>query len=136
MMRTVILHTTVKLLMPLFFLFSVFLLFRGHNLPGGGFIGGLLAAIALFLHSVVFGVDATLKSYHLQPLKLIASGLLAALVSVLISLLKGLTLFTGVWSSFQLPLIGKLGTPLLFDIGVYLVVVGVVLNITIVLKNN
>ncbi|HTN69436.1 MAG TPA: Na+/H+ antiporter subunit B [Dysgonamonadaceae bacterium] len=135
-MRTVILHTTVRLLMPLFFLFSIFLLFRGHNLPGGGFIGGLLAAIALFLHSVVFGVDATLKRYHLNPRKIIAAGLLTALVSVLISLFMGLTLFTGVWSSFQVPLIDKLGTPMLFDIGVYLVVVGVVLNITSVLTES
>lgn len=135
-MRTVILHTTVRLLMPLFFLFSIFLLFRGHNLPGGGFIGGLLAAIALFLHSVVFGVDATLKRYYLNPRKIIAAGLLTALVSVLISLFMGLTLFTGVWSSFQVPLIGKLGTPMLFDIGVYLVVVGVVLNITFVLTES
>ncbi len=135
-MRTVILHTTVRLLMPLFFIFSVLLLFRGHNLPGGGFIGGLLAAIALFLHSVVFGVDETLKRYRLNPRIIIAVGLLAALVSVLISLFLGLTLFTGVWSTFQLPLIGKLGTPMLFDIGVYLVVVGVILNITFVLTEN
>ena len=135
-MRTVILHTTVRILMPLFFIFSVLLLFRGHNLPGGGFIGGLLAAIALFLHSVVFGVDETLKRYRLNPRIIIAVGLLAALLSVLVSLFLGLTLFTGVWSTFQLPLIGKLGTPMLFDIGVYLVVVGVILNITFVLTEN
>lgn len=135
-MKTVILNTTVRLLMPLFFLFSVFLLFRGHNLPGGGFVGGLLAAIALFLHSVVFGVDATLKHYRLNPRKIIATGLLTGLVSVLVSLFMGLTLFTGVWSSIQVPLIGKLGTPMLFDIGVYLVVVGVILNITFVLSEN
>ncbi|NLZ95968.1 MAG: Na(+)/H(+) antiporter subunit B, partial [Bacteroidales bacterium] len=107
-MRTVILHTTVRLMMPLFFIFSVLLLFRGHNLPGGGFIGGLLAAIALFLHSVVFGVDATLKRYRLNPRIIIATGLLAALVSIFISMFMGLTLFTGVWSSFEPPLIGKL----------------------------
>ncbi len=135
-MRTIILDTTVKLLMPLFFIFSVFLLFRGHNLPGGGFIGGLLASIALFLHSMVFGVEATLKRYNLNSRKLIASGLLVALISMVISLTMGLTLFTGVWSNFQLPLIGNLGTPMLFDIGVYLVVVGVVLNITFVLTEN
>lgn len=135
-MKTVILRTTVNILMPLFFMFSVFLLFRGHNLPGGGFIGGLLAAIALFLHSMVFGVDDTIKRYHLNPRVIIATGLLVSLGSVLISLFKGLTLFTGVWSSFQLPLIGKLGTPMLFDIGVYMVVVGVVLNITFILTKN
>ncbi len=135
-MRTVILDTTVRLLMPLFFIFSLFLLFRGHNLPGGGFIGGLLAAIALFLHSVVYGVGPTLKRYRLNPPKLIAVGLLASLVSVVISLFMGLTLFTGVWSGVTLPLIGELSTPLLFDVGVYLVVVGVVLNITFVLTEN
>lgn len=135
-MKTVILRTTVNILMPLFFMFSVFLLFRGHNLPGGGFIGGLLAAIALFLHSMVFGVDDTIQRYHLNPRVIIATGLLVSLGSVLISLFKGLTLFTGVWSSFQLPLIGKLGTPMLFDIGVYMVVVGVVLNITFILTKN
>lgn len=122
--------------MPLFFLFSVFLLFRGHNLPGGGFIGGLLAAIALFLHSMVFGVNVTLKSYRLNPRKLMAGGLLVALIAVLVSMFMGLTLFTGVWSEITLPLIGKLGTPMLFDVGVYLVVVGVVLNITFVLTKN
>lgn len=135
-MKTVILKTTVRLLMPLFFLFSIFLLFRGHNLPGGGFIGGLLAAIALFLHSVVFGVDATLERYRLSPRKIIAAGLFVALASSIISLFMGLTLFTGVWSNFQLPLIGRLGTPMMFDIGVYLVVVGVILNITFVLTEN
>jgi multicomponent Na+:H+ antiporter subunit B len=135
-MKTVILHTTVKLMMPLFFLFSVFLLFRGHNLPGGGFIGGLLAAIALFLHSMIFGVNVTLKSYRLNPRKLMAGGLLVALIAVLISVFMGLPLFTGVWSDIKLPLIGKLGTPMLFDVGVYLVVVGVVLNITFVLTKN
>lgn len=135
-MKTVILKTTVRLLMPLFFLFSIFLLFRGHNLPGGGFIGGLLAAIALFLHSVVFGVDATLKRYRLSPRKIIAAGLFVALASAIISLFMGLTFFTGVWSNFQLPLIGRLGTPMMFDIGVYLVVVGVILNITFVLTEN
>lgn len=122
--------------MPLFFLFSVFLLFRGHNLPGGGFIGGLLAAIALFLHSMVFGVNVTLKSYRLNPRKLMTGGLLVALIAVLVSMFMGLPLFTGVWSGITLPLIGKLGTPMLFDVGVYLVVVGVVLNITFVLTKN
>ena len=135
-MKTVILHTTVKLLMPLFFLFSVFLLFRGHNLPGGGFIGGLLAAIALFLHSMIFGVDNTLKKYKLSPGRIMAAGLLVALVAVIIPLFFGLPLFEGIWGSFRLPLIGKLGTPMLFDIGVYLVVIGVVSNITFVLTKN
>lgn len=129
-MRTVILTTTVKLLMPLFILFSVFLLFRGHNLPGGGFVGGLLASIGFFLHSMIFGPNETIKQYRLNPIRIMAIGLLIALLSVVFSLFFGLPLFTGMWGSFSLPLIGKLGTPLFFDIGVYFVVIGVVLNIT------
>ncbi|HOO83831.1 MAG TPA: Na+/H+ antiporter subunit B [Prolixibacteraceae bacterium] len=132
-MKTVILSTTVKLLMPLFFLFSVFLLFRGHNLPGGGFIGGLMAAIAFFLHSMVFGVNVTKRTYRLNPVRIMALGLILALVAVIIPLFVGLPLFTGMWAGFSMPLIGKPGTPLLFDVGVYFVVIGVVLNITFVL---
>lgn len=132
-MKTVILSTTIKLLMPLFFLFSVFLLFRGHNLPGGGFIGGLMAAIGLFLHSMVFGVNITVKKYKLNPVRIIATGLLIALIAVIVPMFMDLPLFTGVWGTFQLPLIGKLGTPMLFDIGVYLLVIGIILNITFVL---
>lgn len=132
-MKTVILSTTVKLLMPLFFLFSVFLLFRGHNLPGGGFIGGLMAAIAFFLHSMVFGVNVTKRKYRLNPVFIMAFGLLLALVAVIIPLFVGLPFFTGMWAGFSIPLVGKPGTPLLFDIGVYFVVIGVVLNITFAL---
>lgn len=132
-MKTVILSTTVKLLMPLFFLFSVFLLFRGHNLPGGGFIGGLMAAIAFFLHSMVFGVNVTRKTYRLNPVRIMTLGLLLALIAVVVPLFVGLPLFTGMWAGFSMPLVGKPGTPLLFDIGVYFVVIGVVLNITFAL---
>lgn len=132
-MKTVILTTTVRLLMPLFFLFSVFLLFRGHNLPGGGFVGGLLIGIAFFLHSMVFGPEMTIKKYKLNPTRIMALGLLVALMSVCLPLFMGLPLFTGVWSSVSLPLIGKLGTPLFFDIGVYLLVGGIVLAITFIL---
>lgn len=132
-MKTVILAFTVRLLMPLFFLFSLFLLFRGHNLPGGGFVGGLLAGIGFFLHSMVFGATETTKRYRLNPIRLMAVGLAVAVVAVAMSLFVGAPLMTGLWSSLTLPLIGKLGTPVLFDIGVYILVVGMVLNVTFIL---
>jgi multicomponent Na+:H+ antiporter subunit B len=56
-----------------------------------------------------------------------------ALIAVVIPLFVGLPLFTGLWAGFSMPLVGKPGTPLLFDIGVYFVVIGVVLNITFAL---
>jgi multicomponent Na+:H+ antiporter subunit B len=132
-MKTVILTTTIRLMMPLFLVFSVFLLFRGHNLPGGGFVGGLMAGIAFFLHSMVFGADFTIKKYKLNPTRIMALGLLVALVSVCVPLFMGLPLFTGIWGSVSLPLIGKLGTPLFFDVGVYILVAGIILAITFIL---
>jgi multicomponent Na+:H+ antiporter subunit B len=135
-MRTVILKTSVKLLTPLFILFSLFLLFRGHNAAGGGFIGGLLAAIGLFMRAMVLGVNNTIAKYRIRPMGIIAIGLTIALISLIIPLLLGLPLMTGVWLKFSIPLIGKLGTPLMFDIGVYALVIGVVLNITFILSKN
>lgn len=135
-MRNVIFQTAIKLLMPLFIAFSLFLLFRGHNSPGGGFIGGLLASIGLFLRAMVLGTNNTIAKYKLRPIGIIAIGLLVGFVSVLIPVLNGYPLMTGMWFDFSLPIIGKLGTPLLFDIGVYILVIGVVLNITFILSNS
>jgi multicomponent Na+:H+ antiporter subunit B len=73
-MRTPILQTAINLLMPLFFLFSLYLLFRGHNEPGGGFIGGLIGGIAFVFHAMVFDSRITLKVFRLNPVRLIAAG--------------------------------------------------------------
>lgn len=135
-MRTVIFHTAIKLLMPLFIAFSLFLLFRGHNSPGGGFIGGLLASIAFFMRAMVLGVNNTIAKYKLRPIGIMAIGLSVALISVIIPVLAGYPLMTGLWFDFTLPIIGKIGTPLMFDIGVYILVIGVVLNITFILSNS
>ncbi len=135
-MRNAIFETAIKLLIPLFVLFSLFLLFRGHNSPGGGFIGGLLASIGFFLRAMVFGTNNTIAKYKLRPIGLIAFGLSIAIVSILLSVFQGLPVMTGLWLDFSLPFIGKLGTPVLFDIGVYFVVIGVVLSITFVMSSN
>jgi multicomponent Na+:H+ antiporter subunit B len=109
-------------------------MFRGHNLPGGGFIGGLLASIGFFLHSMVFGVNETKRKYKLNPMGLMALGLAIAFISVLLPVFLGLPLMTGLWFDFSIPLIGKIGTPLLFDIGIYVLVIGVVVNVTFILS--
>jgi len=110
-------------------LLSIFLLLRGHNDPGGGFAGGLVAAAAFSLYVIAHSVDEARDVLHVQPRTLIFLGLLVALSSALIPTLTGLPFMTGVWSDQALPVIGKVGTPLLFDIGVYLVVIGVTLLI-------
>jgi multicomponent Na+:H+ antiporter subunit B len=124
-MNTLILKTTSRFLFTLLLLLSVFLLLRGHNEPGGGFIGALVAVGAYALFALAHGVSAARKLLPLPPLRLVGCGLLVALLSALPALLLGRPLMTGQWFS----LLGvKLGTPILFDIGVYLTVFGALLS--------
>ncbi len=122
--------TAVTWLTPLLIFMSVLLLFRGHNEPGGGFIGGLVAGAGLVLRRMA---DAE-RPFHAgrKPLLLIAAGVATALASTLPSVLSQRVFMEGVWlGALWLPFVGKtgFGTPFLFDVGVYLVVVGVCLLI-------
>ena len=124
-----ILSTAVRYIAPLLLIFSIFLLFRGHNEPGGGFVGGLVAAAAYALTAIAFGVEKSKKMLKFPPIKIIATGILIALLSGLIAQLYKMNFMTGIWDDTELPIIGKLGTPLIFDIGVYLCVLGISLMI-------
>jgi multicomponent Na+:H+ antiporter subunit B len=117
-------------------LFSFYLLGRGHNEPGGGFAGGLVASAGFALYSLAYDAKTARRILHVDPIQLAAAGLLAALSSGLIGWLAGVPFLTGVWIKFLLPGIGELdvGTPLLFDAGVYLVVTGVILSIVFTLE--
>ncbi len=129
---TSILPPAARLLVPVLYAFSIFLLLRGHNLPGGGFIGGLVLATALVLR-VMVQPD---KAPRLDLIVLAGIGLMVALIAAAVPLFLGQELFTGVWGpEFALPLVGKikLGTVLVFDIGVFLVVTGVAAKILLVL---
>ena len=128
-MNSLILSAATRYLLPLLLLLSVYLLLRGHNLPGGGFVGGLVGASAFALYCIAHGVDASKRVLRVSPRTLIAIGLLTAAVSGCLSLFAGLPFMTGIWSSDMLAIMGKIGTPALFDMGVYLVVLGVVLTI-------
>jgi multicomponent Na+:H+ antiporter subunit A len=118
-----IFRTATRLLMPLLLLFSVFLLLRGHNEPGGGFVGGLVAAAAFALYSIAFGVERARHALLVKPLTLLGVGLLIALGSGIPAALRGQPFMTAQWAPGPV----TLGTPVLFDIGVFLVVAGVVL---------
>jgi multicomponent Na+:H+ antiporter subunit B len=130
-MTSLILQTAARFLLTLMLLFSVFLLLRGHDLPGGGFIGGLVASSAFALYAFAYGVTSARGAVRLPPQQIIAVGLLIALLSGAGGLLEGLPYLTPRWVEFDLPAVNqvKLGTPLLFDVGVYFVVIGVVLLI-------
>lgn len=128
-MKSLILSTATLYLLPLLLMFSVFLLLRGHDEPGGGFVGGLVAAAAFSLFAIAFDVTSARRMLRLHPRTLLGTGLLLAASAGMFGLAAGLPYMTGLWATFSLPAIGKLGTPLLFDIGVYLVVLGMVLMV-------
>jgi multisubunit Na+/H+ antiporter MnhB subunit len=108
-------------------------LYRGHNAPGGGFIGGLLAASAYIIYGLAFNLQKAREKLVIEPAWLVATGLLLAAGSGVLGLLSKKPFLTGLW--IQLFSI-KLGTPLLFDIGVYLVVVGIILTILFTLMEE
>ncbi|MCX7610568.1 MAG: Na+/H+ antiporter subunit B [Ignavibacterium sp.] len=128
-MFSVILSTASKYLLPLLLIFSFFLLLRGHNEPGGGFVGGLVAAAAYALYFIGNGVGEAEKLLKVEPIKLIAVGLLIALLSTIPSLFVGKDFMTGIWLKNNFPVVGKVGTPFIFDVGVYLLVLGISLKI-------
>lgn len=135
-MKSAILQTATRYLLPILLLFSVFLLLRGHYYPGGGFVGGLVASIAFVLHSFANGTENTMKLLQYRPLSLIPIGLAISATSVAFPLLFGLPPMTGLWFDEPIPVIGMIGSALFFDVGVYLVVIGVVLTILFTISLN
>jgi multicomponent Na+:H+ antiporter subunit B len=134
--RSEILSVATRYLMPLLIVFSVFLLLRGHNEIGGGFVGGLVAAVAIVLYMIAEGVAAARELLRVEPRVLIAVGLLVALSSAVAAWFAGQPFMTGLWWKQALPVVGKVGTPLIFDIGVYLTVMGTTLLILFTLAED
>ena len=133
-MNTMILRETTRGLVPLILVFSVFLLLRGHDHPGGGFVGGLVASIAFSLYAFVCGPQAARGLLRADPRAVGAVGLAVAIASGFVaSLREGAPFLTGQWGTVA----GlSIGTPLIFDVGVYLVVVGVVLTFVLGIKER
>jgi multisubunit Na+/H+ antiporter MnhB subunit len=135
-MTSAILQTATRVLMPLLLLFAVFLLLRGHNEPGGGFVGGLVVAASFVLYSIAYGVDAARRALLVAPSTLLGVGPLIALLSGIPAVLLGRPFMTALWIKVGVGSVAiDLGTPLLFDIGVFLAVIGVVLTIVFTLAD-
>lgn len=135
-MPSLILSTAARYLLPLLVLFSVFLLLRGHDEPGGGFVGGLVGASAFVLVGIADGIDQARRLLRLDPRSVVAAGLLVAVASGLPGVLLGRPPLTGWWVTLPVPGGAKVGTPLLFDVAVYLVVLGAVLTIVFTLMEE
>lgn len=136
MRTTIILKTASNYLLPVLLVFSIFILLRGHYLPGGGFVGGLIASIAFILHSFANGLNKTKELLIMHPGFLIPVGLTIAFMSGLAPVLYDLPFMTGLWSHEPIAILGSLGSALFFDIGVYLVVNGVTLTIIFTISES
>ncbi len=136
-MRTVIFRTIAPYLTALMVLFSIFVLLRGHNEPGGGFIGGLIAASAFAIYGIACGVAAVRRAITFHPMSVSAFGLLIAALSGMPSLFVKQPFMTSQWwyvhaLGVEIPL----STPMIFDIGVYFVVVGSITSIALALEER
>ena len=132
-MNTLIFRTIAPLLTVVMLLFSVFVLLRGHNEPGGGFIGGLIGAAAIAIYGIAMGVEAAQRALRVAPMVLAGMGLGLATLAGMLSLPFGLPFLSGLWGEW---LGVTVSTPLVFDIGVYLVVFGTLSALTLGLESG
>jgi multicomponent K+:H+ antiporter subunit A len=131
-------HFLTRLLFPVIIVVAVFLLLRGHDLPGGGFSAGLVASVAVILQYMIGGTDWIEERLRLRPLRLIGIGLLVAAGTGLASLVVGRPFMTSYFGYTELPLIGAVPTAsaLVFDIGVFILVLGATLLILVALAHQ
>lgn len=138
-MNSLILQTATRFVVPMLLLLSAVITLQGHNIPGGGFIGGLVASSAFALHAIAFSPASTRSMIRVDLIRLVGIGLTIAIVSALISAFTAYPVMTGLWTSIDVPGVEgaiKVGTPLLFDVGVYITVIAVVLTMIITLQEH
>jgi multicomponent Na+:H+ antiporter subunit B len=136
-MSTLIFRTAAPVIVVLMMVFSIFVLLRGHNEPGGGFIGGLIAAAAIAVYGIAAGVERVRRALRVHPITIAGFGLLVAAASGFLAYAREMPYLTGLW--FIRDLAGSefaLSTPGVFDIGVYLVVFGTVSAVALALESD
>lgn len=138
-MNSIILMAGTRLLVALLLVFSVFMLLRGHNEPGGGFIGGLIGATGFVVYTIACGTASARTALRFPPENIAMAGLGIALLAGLFAAPFGDPLFTGQWLFIGASGDDKglpLSTVLIFDIGVYLVVLGSILTLVFALEEG
>jgi multicomponent K+:H+ antiporter subunit A len=128
-----IMQALTRLLFPLMIMVAVFIFIRGHNLPGGGFIAGLIAAVALIVQYLANGISWTAQRLRIDMHWVIGSGLLIATVTGLVSMMLGYPFLTTTYTYLTWPVVGKfeVASAFVFDLGVFLVVVGATVMILV-----
>jgi multicomponent Na+:H+ antiporter subunit B len=136
-MNTLIFRTIAPIIVVTMLVFSLFVLLRGHNEPGGGFIGGLIGAASTVIYSMAAGVPVARRALRVHPVTIAGFGVVIAAAAGLSSLAAGAPYLTGLWAFFDVGGSGiALSTPLLFDIGVYCVVFGTISAIALALESG
>ena len=119
-------QTVTRLILPLMLMVAVYIFLRGHNLPGGGFIAGLIAAVALIVQYLANGISWTRSRLKFEKETLIAYGLLIATLTGVAAMFLGYPFLTSTFTHLHWPLVGEfeIASAIAFDLGVFLVVVG------------
>lgn len=130
-MDSIIFQAIARQALYVVIVFSLFLLGRGHNEPGGGFIGGLMTAAAIVIQYLAFDLESVKKAIPFDGLKLVALGLSCAVGTGLVTMFAYGLFMDHVFAYIQLPFFGQLQltTAFVFDLGVYFVVVGGIIAI-------
>ncbi len=130
-MKSLILSTVTRFMMPLLLMVSLFLLIQGHEAPGGGFIAGLMGASAFSIYALAFGIAQVKEAMHIEPRSLLGIGILISLLSGTVGMFNGKPFLTGEWLELDISHWGPvhIGTPMIFDVGVYLVVLGMATSV-------
>jgi len=143
-MHTVILRTAGKFLVPLSLVFALYIYFKGHQSPGGGFVAGLVASVALIVHRMCEGPQSLQRVLAVHERTLIGWGLLFAALTGVGAMIMGMPFLTSSHGEVTLPLTKAAGGPrhleiasvMLFDLGVFLVVTGVVVGMINILSQE
>lgn len=128
MKRIVFLDQSVPVIFHAVLVASIYLLFVGHNQPGGGFVGGLVAGAAISLRYLAGGLDEVRSVSRFRPWTILGSGIAVSVGTAIAPMLRGDPVLSSMGTEFDVALLGHIyaSTTLLFDIGVYMVVVGLV----------
>ncbi len=129
--RSLVLEVATRLIFPVMMVLSAYFFFAGHNTPGGGFAGGLMAGLALVLRYLAGGRYELGETLPLDAGKVLGAGLTLAAGTAAASLLMGAPVLSSALIEIDVPVLGtvKFVTALFFDLGVYLIVVGLVLDV-------
>jgi len=131
MINSVILKTATRILSGIVLVFAVYLLWRGHHLPGGGFIAALVAGTGFALAALADGPQSVRRGLRVSPQQLMGGGLLAAIIAGTLGVMDQKAFLAGMWWPGENSFVG---TPLLFDVGVFLVVLGAILTVLLSLE--